>query len=139
MDLSWFTATNIALACGYSGFGSTGHRTLGCQDKNILHLRQVRRYFIFVTYTKDISIQRTPKIAPSSRFSHVHHTPDAIPCLHILERSIDLVQWLPVCDELIHLELARHIVVHQVRELRATFDAAESASFPYAAGDELEC
>ena len=81
----------------------------------------------------------TPNIALSLRFSHVHHTPDAIPRLHILERSIDLVQRLPVRDEFIHLELARHVVVHQIRELRATFDAAKSASFPYAAGDKLEC
>ena len=81
----------------------------------------------------------TSKFAPSLHFSHVHHTPDAIPRLHILERSIDFVQRLPVRDELVHLELARHVVVHQIRELRATFDAAKSASFPHAAGDELEC
>lgn len=92
-----------------------------------------------VNYTKDIFIQLTPSTASSLCFSHVHHTPYAIPRLHILERSIDLIQRLPVRDELIHLELARHVVVHQVRELRAPFDAAKSAPFPYAAGDELEC
>ena len=80
-----------------------------------------------------------PKIPSSLRFSHVHHTSDAIPRLHILERSIDPVQRLPVRDELVHLELARHIIVHQIRELRATFDATKGASFPHAAGDELEC
>ena len=78
-------------------------------------------------------------MAPSSRFPHVHHTPDAIPRLHILKRGINLVQRLPVRDELVNLELARHVVVHQVRKLRAAFDAAERATFPHAAGDELEC
>lgn len=41
-------------------------------------------------------------------------------------------------NELVDLELAGHIVVDQVRQLRATFDAAERAAFPHAAGDELE-
>ena len=81
----------------------------------------------------------TLEIPPSSRFSHIHHTPDAIPRLHILKRSVDLIQRLPMRDELVHLELARHVIVHQIRELRAALDAAKSAPFPHAAGDELEC
>lgn len=71
-------------------------------------------------------------------FPHVDHTSDAISGLHILKRSIDLVQWLPVRDEFIHLQLVGHVVVDQVRELRAAFDTAESAPLPYTAGDKLE-
>ena len=41
-------------------------------------------------------------------------------------------------DELIDLEFARHVIVDEVRELGAAFDAAESAAFPDAARDELE-
>jgi len=41
-------------------------------------------------------------------------------------------------DELVDLELAGHVVVDQVGQLRAAFDAAERAAFPYAARDELE-
>lgn len=81
-------------------------------------------------------------LAPSLyalRFPHVHHTPDAIPRLHVLKRGVDLVQRLPVRDELVDFQLARHVVVDQVRELRAALDAAERAPFPHAAGDELEC
>lgn len=72
-------------------------------------------------------------------FPHVHHASDAISRLHVLKCSVDVIQWLPVRDEFIHLQLAGHVIVHQVRELRAAFDAAEGASFPYTAGDELEC
>ena len=79
-----------------------------------------------------------PQGDPSSHFPHVHHTSDAIPRLHVLERGVDLLQRLPVRDEFIDLQFARHVVVHQVRQLRAAFDAAKGASFPYAAGDELE-
>ncbi len=79
------------------------------------------------------------RVPTSLHFSHIHHTSDAIPRLHILKRSIDLIQRLPVRDELIHLQLAGHVVVHQVRELRAAFDAAKGTSFPYTPGDELEC
>lgn len=73
------------------------------------------------------------------RIPHVDHTPDAIARLHVLERGIDLNQRLPVRDELVDLQLARHVVVDQVRELRAALDAAERAPFPHAACDELEC
>ena len=75
----------------------------------------------------------------SLHFSHIHHTSDAISRLHILKCSIDLLQRLPVRDEFINLQLAGHVVVHQIRELRAAFDTAKSASFPYTSRDELEC
>lgn len=42
-------------------------------------------------------------------------------------------------DELVDLQLALHVVVNQIRELSAAFDAAEGAAFPDTAGDELEC
>lgn len=42
-------------------------------------------------------------------------------------------------DELINLELPIHVVLDEVGQLRAALDTAESAAFPYAAGDELEC
>ena len=42
-------------------------------------------------------------------------------------------------DELVDLELAGLVVRNQVWQLRAALDAAESAAFPDAAGDELEC
>ena len=73
-----------------------------------------------------------------SRFPHIHHTPDTIARLHILKRGIDILQRLPVRDELVDFQLARHVIVHQVRELRAAFDAAKGAAFPYAASHELE-
>ena len=42
-------------------------------------------------------------------------------------------------DKFIHLQLAGHVIIYQIRELRAAFDAAEGASFPHTPGDELEC
>ena len=42
-------------------------------------------------------------------------------------------------DELVNLEVAVHVIRDQAGQLRAALDAAESAAFPYAAGDELEC
>ena len=42
-------------------------------------------------------------------------------------------------DELINLQLARHVVVHQIWQLRTAFDTAKSAPFPHTARDELEC
>ena len=78
-------------------------------------------------------------LAELLHFSHIHHTSDAISRLHILKRSIDLLQRLPMCDELIDLQFTRHVVVHQIWELRAAFDTAKSAPFPHTARDELEC
>ena len=42
-------------------------------------------------------------------------------------------------DEFIHLQFTRHVIVDQIRELGAAFDAAKGTAFPYAARDELEC
>lgn len=42
-------------------------------------------------------------------------------------------------DELVHLQLAAEVVVHQAGELGAALDATEGAALPYTAGDELEC
>jgi hypothetical protein len=42
-------------------------------------------------------------------------------------------------DELVDLQTAIHVVGNKIRKLSASFDAAESAAFPYAASDELEC
>ena len=44
-------------------------------------------------------------------FPHIHHTSDAISSLHILKRSVDLIQRLPVRDELVDFQLAGHVVV----------------------------
>ena len=43
-----------------------------------------------------------------------------------------------MCDELVDLEVAVHVIGDESRKLRAALYAAEGASFPYAAGDELE-
>ena len=74
----------------------------------------------------------------SLHFSHIHHTSDAISRLHILKCRVDVVQWLPVRDEFVDLQLAGHVVVDEVGELSAAFDTTESAALPNAAGDELE-
>ena len=55
---------------------------------------------------------------------HIHHTSDAVSCLHILESSVDLGQWLAVSDEFVNLQFASHVIVHQIRQLRTTFNAA---------------
>jgi len=74
---------------------------------------------------------------PSS-LPHIDHAPDAASILHIRKRLVDTLQRLPMRDELVDLELAGHVIVDQVGQLRAAFDAAERAAFPHAAGDELE-
>ena len=58
--------------------------------------------------------------------------------MHIMERLIDPAQILAMGDELIHLQLTSHIVVDETRQLSAALDTAERATFPAAAGDELE-
>lgn len=44
-----------------------------------------------------------------------------------------------MCDELINLEFAVHIVLHEAGELCPPLDAAKGTAFPDTAGDELEC
>jgi hypothetical protein len=71
--------------------------------------------------------------------AHINNAADAVARVHVVESLVDAAERLAVGDELVDLQLAGHIVVDEVRELRAALDAAESAALPYAAGDELEC
>jgi len=73
------------------------------------------------------------------RLSHVHNTTNAVTSLHIAEGLVDLVERLPVRDELVNIELAVHVVLYKIGQLRAAFDTAKSTTLPNAASDELEC
>ena len=55
----------------------------------------------------------TPTSA-SSYFPHVYYTADTIALLHRLEGLVDPIQSLSVCDELVYLQFARHVVVNQI-------------------------
>ena len=75
----------------------------------------------------------------NSSLAHIHHAADAVSSLHRLKPEIDILQRLAVSDELIHLQLASHVIIYQPRELRASLDSTERAALPHAARDELEC
>ena len=104
-----------------------------------LHPMHVFKPPIQSTYNTSPEPDINPPLPDFLRFPHVHHTPNTVARLHILKRSIDLRQRLPVRDELVDLQLARHVIAHQVRQLATAFDTAESAALPLTAGDELEC
>lgn len=76
---------------------------------------------------------------PRQLLAHVDDTADAVAGLHVVEGAVDLVERLAVRDELVHLELARHVVVHEPRQLRPPLDAAKRAAAPRAPRHELEC
>ena len=77
-------------------------------------------------------------VLESSSFPHINDTPDTVALLHIRKGLVDAVQRLSVRDELVDLEFPGHIIVDEVGQLGPALDAAERATFPYAAGDELE-
>lgn len=70
---------------------------------------------------------------------HVDHTANAIAMLHGVKRLVDILQRFSVCDELIDLELALHVIIDQARELGAALDSTERTSSPDTACDKLEC
>lgn len=74
-----------------------------------------------------------------SHLFHIHNAAHTVSLLHLLKGSVDGRQRLPVGDELVHLELAVEVVVHQTGQLRATLDATESTALPHTAGNQLEC
>lgn len=49
-----------------------------------------------------------------------------------------MVEGLPVRDELVDLQLPGHVIVHQIWQLRATFDTAERTAFPHTSSHELK-
>ena len=70
--------------------------------------------------------------------AHVDDAADAVTCLHVPKGGVDLVERLSVGDELINLQLAGHVVVDEVGELRTALDTTESASLPDTTSDKLE-
>jgi hypothetical protein len=56
---------------------------------------------------------------------HVHYTANAVALLHGVKGLVDLVEWLSVGDELVDLQLALQIVIHQTRQLGTPFDASK--------------
>jgi len=94
----------------------------------------------FINTPKTALEPKSAYVLPRKRMSkllllHIHHTPDAVTRLHVLERRVDTAQVLAVCNELVDLELAGHVVVHQTWELGAALDTAEGAAGPAASGD----
>lgn len=77
-------------------------------------------------------------IALLFKLAHVDDATDAVARVHVVESLVDAAERLAVGDELVDLQLAGHVVVDQVGELRAALDATEGAALPHAAGDELE-
>lgn len=73
------------------------------------------------------------------KLAHVDDGADAVARVHVVEGLVDAGEGLAVGDELVNLELAGHVVVDEVGELRAALDTTESAALPHTAGDELEC
>jgi hypothetical protein len=58
--------------------------------------------------------------------------------MHIMEGGVDVGQWLSVRNELVHLQLAVHVVGHETGELCPSLDTSERATLPYTACDKLE-
>ena len=58
--------------------------------------------------------------------------------VHIVEGSVDVGQWLSVRDELVHLQLAVHIVGHETWKLCPSLDTPKRATLPYTACNKLE-
>ena len=75
----------------------------------------------------------------SQNLFHVHDAADAVAQLHLVEGSVNGRQGLAVGDELVHLELAVQVVVHETGQLSAALDATEGTSLPHTTGDQLEC
>lgn len=93
----------------------------------------------FNSYQSSHPPHHTRLFTPLLSLAHVNNATNAVTSLHVGEGLVDSVEWLPVGDEFVDLELAGHVVVDEVWELGATLDTAEGAALPDAAGDELEC
>lgn len=71
--------------------------------------------------------------------AHINNAANAVASLHVLEGLVDTSQSLAMGDEFVDLEFAAHVVGDETWELGSTLDTTEGASFPYTAGNELEC
>lgn len=74
----------------------------------------------------------------SQNLFHVHDATNAVALLHLFEGCVDGRQRLTVGDELIHLELAVQVVVHETGQLSAALNTTKSTSLPHTTGNQLE-
>lgn len=69
---------------------------------------------------------------------HANNTTNAVTSLHVTKGLVDVFERLSVGDELVHLELACHVVVDEIGKLSTALDATKGATLPHTPGDELE-
>src|SRR5690606_35181649 len=66
------------------------------------------------------------------------HRADRLAFVHQVEGGVDLIERHHVGDEVIDVDLAVHVPVHDFGHVGAAACAAEGGAFPDASGDELE-
>jgi hypothetical protein len=54
-------------------------------------------------------------LSPYRLLPHVDHATNAVARLHIRKGLVDLVNRLPMRDELVHLQVSLHVVRYQAR------------------------
>jgi hypothetical protein len=105
-----------------------------CHSCFLLYCYYSRYYsvtFINVHAIKVLHPTSLPLLGMIHKFlllSHVNNTADAITLLHIVESLVYVCEWLPVGDKLVDLQLARHVIIDQVRKLAATLNSAKGTS-----------
>lgn len=87
--------------------------------------------FINMYYSTPRSIPSDPLLESREYYIsifHVHDAANAVTLLHVFKCLVDVFKGLAVGDELVHLQLALHVVINQVRKLGAAFDAPKGTS-----------
>src|SRR5215217_3211894 len=67
-----------------------------------------------------------------------HDAADGLPAMHQVEAGIDLLQWHRVGYQVVYVDLALHVPVHDLWHVRPAPGAAEGATLPDPSRDELK-
>src|SRR5215212_2517379 len=67
-----------------------------------------------------------------------HDAADGLPAMHQVEAGIDLLQWHRVGYQVVYVDLALHVPVHDLWHVRPAPGAAEGATLPDPPRDELK-
>src|SRR5215469_13896453 len=91
----------------------------------------------WLTVTKHLR-RSTAASNRTARVSIRHNRANRFPLMHQVEALVDPVQRKDVSDQIVDVDLARHVPIHDLRHIGTSPCTPECGSLPHASGHELE-
>jgi hypothetical protein len=118
--------------------GSSARRLIQSIHKATLLHHDPESYVLMHAFTSFSDVATQPNLGVELLLlPHVNDATNAVSLLHCLKGRVNLRKRLSVSDELIHLELALHVIVNQVWELGPALNSAKSTTLESVSSERI--